>query len=362
MPSSTQVAEHVSAHPVSTHPVPVLPPQQREDPGLALPGVERQTPRTREDLVPFVADGLIAGLSQNLGTIEEEPAKVGLHSGRSDMVDLPSTLLQSRAATMALEAIDSPAPPVVWPAKLDVLGVEISITTYQELSRLFVDAGRRNEPALATFLPVHGVITAATDPNYRYRINAFDVVAPDGQPVRWALNWLHKAGLSDRVSGPELMLRVCDQAALEGVGIYLYGSTNDTLDRLRANLQTRCPGIRIVGAESPPFRPLTADENQAAVERINASGAGLVFIGLGLPRQDFFAHKNRYAIKGVQLCVGAAFDFHAGKKKLAPPWMQKSGLEWTYRLIQEPRRLWKRYLVTNTLFVYLMTRRMLRRA
>jgi exopolysaccharide biosynthesis WecB/TagA/CpsF family protein len=281
------------------------------------------------------------------------PAKVPPRSGRSVGVESPNVMLAAPPTTM---------PATLWPVRMDVLGVEVSVTSYDELCRLFIAAARRNEPALASFLPVHGVVTAAMDKGYQYVINAFDVVAPDGQPVRWALNWLHKVNLSDRVSGPHLMLRLCARAAIEGVGIYLYGSTDDTLKKLAANLKDLFPAIRIVGVESPPFRPLTREENDSVIDRINDSGAGLVFIGLGLPRQDFFAHQNRHRIKAVQLCVGAAFDFHAGKKKLAPVWMQNTGLEWTYRLLQEPRRLWKRYLVTNTMFVYLMTRRLLRGA
>ena len=247
---------------------------------------------------------------------------------------------------------------VRWPAKYDVLGVEVSATSYDELARLFITAAKRGQSALATFLPVHGIVTGAFEADYRYRINAFDVVGPDGQPVRWALNKIHKAGLKDRVYGPEMMMRLCGKAAEEGVAIYLYGSTNEVLGKIKAQLEDRYPAIKIVGVESPPFRPLTAEENDEVANRINASGAGLVFIGLGCPRQDVFAHENRHRIKAVQLCVGAAFDFHAGTKKTAPAWMQKRGLEWLYRLTQEPGRLWKRYLVTNTAFVYLMTRRL----
>lgn len=336
---------------------PASPPGLVDDQNLS-PSIGRDT------LVPFVASGLIAGLKDELLTpaqthndaiedaiesrITENPAKVTAQSGRSEVVQ-SSTAMPSRSQMHS----------IAWPFKKDVLGVEISITDYDELCRLFIAAAQQREPALASFLPVHGVVTAAMDPNYRHRINAFNVIAPDGQPVRWALNWLHDAQLPERVSGPELMLRLCEAAADEGVGIYLYGSSNDTLEKLQANLESRFPDLRIVGVESPPFRALTPEENDAAIDRINASGAGLVFIGLGLPRQDFFAYQNRHRINGVQLCVGAAFDFHAGKKKLAPAWMQKSGLEWTYRLIQEPRRLWKRYLVTNTMFVYLMTKRLL---
>jgi len=245
-----------------------------------------------------------------------------------------------------------------WPQKFDVLGVEVSATNYDTLARLFIGAAKRGESALATFLPVHGIVTGALDPAYRYAVNAFDVVGADGQPIRWTMNLLHRAGMTDRVYGPEMMKRLCGRAAAEGVSIYLYGSTEEVLAALSEKLRDWFPAIRIVGTESPPFRPLTPEENAAAVARINSSGAGLVFIGLGCPRQDFFAHENRHTIKAVQLCVGAAFDFHAGTKKMAPPWMQKRGLEWLFRFTQEPGRLWKRYLLTNTAFMFLLTRRL----
>jgi N-acetylglucosaminyldiphosphoundecaprenol N-acetyl-beta-D-mannosaminyltransferase len=296
-------------------------------------------PITREDLIPFLSQGMTVDLAAT--------AKVPPRFGRSEDVvaEKPNIARPSSSS-------------ILWPEKKDVLGVEISLTNYDELARLFIAAAKRREPALATFLAVHAVVTAALDPSYRYRINAFDVVGADGQPVKWALNTLHKARMSERVCGPSMMLHLCEKAADAGVGIYLYGSTEKTLAKLKANLEDQFPTIQIVGTESPPFRPLTPEENEEACDRINASGAGLVFVGLGCPRQDVFAHQNRNRIKAVQLCVGAAFDFHAGNKKMAPAWMQKYGLEWTYRMLQEPRRLWKRYLVTNTAFILLMTRRM----
>src|SRR5262249_33817743 len=140
-------------------------------------------------------------------------------------------------------------------------------------------------------------------------------------------------------------------AAAQGVPIYLYGGNPVVLEQLQANLRKQFPELLIAGAESPPFRVLTREEDESVVERINASGAQLVFIGLGCPKQDHFAHEHRDRIRAVQLCVGAAFDFLAGTKKTAPAWMQRHGLEWLYRLCQEPRRLWKRYLVTNSIFV-----------
>lgn len=256
---------------------------------------------------------------------------------------------------MTLIAMQSAPPrsaaPPAWPRKLDLLGVGISPTTYDEAVRLILDAAEQGRPAVVACQAVHAVVTAGRDGELRRRVNSFELVAPDGQPVRWAVNWLYRAGLADRVYGPELMLRLCREAAHRGVAIYLYGGTPEVLAQLRRRLTRDCPGLRIAGGESPPFCPLTEDEDRQVVERINASGARLVFIGLGCPKQDHFAYEHRERLAAVQLCVGAAFDFHAGVKPMAPPWMQRHGLEWLFRLCCEPRRLARRYLVTNTLFV-----------
>jgi N-acetylglucosaminyldiphosphoundecaprenol N-acetyl-beta-D-mannosaminyltransferase len=241
--------------------------------------------------------------------------------------------------------------PTLWPRKCDLLGVHVSATTYDEVCDVIVSAVRAEQPAVVSFHAVHAIVTSNQDGDLLRKVNKFDLVAPDGQPVRWALNRLYNAGLRDRVCGPELMLRLCDRAALEGIPIYLYGSSPEVIKALSENLIGRYDGLVIAGAESPPFRKLTAEEDQEMVDRINDSGAGIVFIGLGCPKQDHFAADHQDRIRGVQVCVGAAFDFHAGVKKPAPVWMQRRGLEWVYRLIQEPRRLWRRYLVTNTLFV-----------
>ena len=174
------------------------------------------------------------------------------------------------------------------------------------------------------------------------------------------LNKFHKTELTDRVYGPEFTIRMCAAAAEAGVPIYLYGSSPEVIELLAKNLIEKYPKLIIAGKESPPFRPLTPEEDAAVIERINQSGAKLVFLGTGCPKQEIFAYNHRDSIKGVQLCVGAAFDFHAGKKKIAPAWMQKRGLEWLYRLCSEPKRLFKRYMVTNSIFVMLALREMFR--
>ena len=238
-----------------------------------------------------------------------------------------------------------------WPQKFDVLGVGISAAGYDTAVELVIEAGRRRQSAVVSHFAVHAVVSAAEDANLREQVNTFDLVAPDGQPVRWALRWLYKIRLHDRCYGPEMMARVCQRAAAEGISIYLYGSTNEVLAKLGENLTARDPELQIAGSESPPFRALTPAEEDAMVCRINDSGAGIVFIGLGCPKQDRFAARFRNRLHAVQICVGAAFDFHAGTKKSAPPWMQRRGLEWLFRLWQEPGRLWRRYLTTNSVFV-----------
>ena len=239
-----------------------------------------------------------------------------------------------------------------WPARVNVIGSVVTPTTYEEAVEVICAAGLRNESAVVSCHAVHAVVTAACDPALREKVRTFEMVTPDGQPVRWALNLLHKAGLKERVYGPELTLRLCRRAEELELPIYLYGAAESTLEKLIANLKTMFPNLVIAGSESPPFRQLTEEEDAAVVERINRSGAGIVFIGLGCPKQDHFAHDHRDRIKAVQVCVGAAFDFHAGTLAQAPAWMQRRGLEWFYRLYKEPRRLFRRYLTTNSIFLW----------
>lgn len=243
--------------------------------------------------------------------------------------------------------------------KRDLFGVGVTAAGPGEVVDQVMDWAHDRRSATVDFMPVHGLMVAVRDEQHRARMNAFDIVACDGQPIRWALNRFHKADLDERVYGPTTMLKVCRRCAAEGVGIYLYGGRPEVLEELCLRLVEQLPELKIVGAESPPFRALTQEEDRKVIKRINASGAGVVFLGIGCPRQEEFAAEHRGALRGVQMCVGAAFDFHAGAVKQAPAWMQQRGLEWLYRLTREPGRLWKRYLVTNSLFVMLYTRRML---
>jgi exopolysaccharide biosynthesis WecB/TagA/CpsF family protein len=187
-------------------------------------------------------------------------------------------------------------------------------------------------------------------------INGFEVACPDGHPVRIAMNHLCGAGLEDRVCGPDTCEILLLKASQQGISVFFYGSTPQTLEALEKNVLLRWPQLKIAGTHSPPFRPLTPGEEDEVANRINASGAGLVFIGLGAPRQSIFAARMQEKIHAGMLCVGAAFDFLAKTKRRAPQWMQKSGMEWFYRLVQEPRRLARRYTLTNSLFLLLLLR------
>lgn len=197
---------------------------------------------------------------------------------------------------------------------------------------------------------VHSVVTAGQDAAFGRVVEGADMATPDGAPVAWMLRKLGAVGQL-RINGPDLMWRYCEQAAKRNESIFLYGSTNETLAILQARLLAEFSGLQIAGAISPPFRALTAAEDAADVARINASGAGTVWVSLGCPKQEKWMAAHRGSVNAVMIGVGAAFDYHAGTIQRAPLWMQRNGLEWLHRLASEPGRLWKRYLVTNTLFV-----------
>src|SRR6185369_5019894 len=214
-----------------------------------------------------------------------------------------------------------------------------------------VKAAGEGRPFSVSALAVHGIMTGFQDPAHSRRLNGLDLVVPDGQPVRWALRWLHGKRLADRVYGPNLTLYTAKAMAEAGMGIYLYGSQPSVLEKFSANLKARFPALIISGSEPSRFRRLDAAERQAVIERIKASGAKAVFVGLGCPRQEVWAFEYREALSMPILAVGAAFDFHAGTLPQAPKALQDRGLEWAFRLLHEPKRLWRRYLILNPLFL-----------
>ena len=228
-----------------------------------------------------------------------------------------------------------------------VLGVLVDAIDYEAATEKVLRAAREQRPLALTALAVHGVMTGVQDKAHGARLNAFDVVTPDGQPVRWALNLLHRAALPDRVYGPTLTLEVLRGCAAEGLPVYLYGSTAETLDRLVLALTAMLPALKVAGAEPSKFRAAEPGEDRQIANRIRASGARVVLVGLGCPRQELFAYAMRPLVDAPLLAVGAAFDYHAGNLRKPPPWMQRRGLEWLWRLGLEPRRLWRRYVILN---------------
>jgi N-acetylglucosaminyldiphosphoundecaprenol N-acetyl-beta-D-mannosaminyltransferase len=241
---------------------------------------------------------------------------------------------------------------VIHRGKRSILGVGISVVDYEAAVRCIIDAAHEAKPFAVSALAVHGVMTGARDILHRYRLNRLDLVAPDGQPVRWALRFLHGERLRSRVYGPDLMLHVCAAAAKERLPIYLYGSRPEVLRALTESLQARFPEILIAGAAPSRFKRVTPNENAEIMKQIRASGARIVFVGLGCPRQEVWVYENRLNLSIPAVAVGAAFDFHAGVSKQSPVWMQDRGLEWLYRLLQEPQRLWRRYLLLNPLYCW----------
>lgn len=233
-----------------------------------------------------------------------------------------------------------------------VLGINVHAVDYDYAVAQILAAARERRPLAVSALAVHGVMTGVLDPEHARRLNGLDLVVPDGQPVRWALGWLHGRRLPDRVYGPELTLRAARALAAEGLSVYLYGSTPGVLERFARNLQAQFPGLRIAGSEASRFRQTTPDEQREVSRRIRDSGASAVFVGLGCPRQEVWAFEYRDLIGMPILAVGAAFDFHAGTLAQAPGALQRAGLEWLFRLFREPRRLWRRYALLNPLFVW----------
>lgn len=197
---------------------------------------------------------------------------------------------------------------------------------------------------------VHGVVTALAQSKLRKAINGADMATPDGKPIAFALA-LQGFQRQPRISGPDLMLKCCERAAESGVSVFLYGGTPENLTALVDKLKRSYPELKIADAYAPPFRQLSREEDDEVIRMINASGAGLVFVGLGCPKQELWMAKHKGRIHAVMLGVGAAFDFHSGKVRRAPHWMQNLGLEWLSRLLSEPKRLWRRYLITNSLFI-----------
>jgi N-acetylglucosaminyldiphosphoundecaprenol N-acetyl-beta-D-mannosaminyltransferase len=256
---------------------------------------------------------------------------------------LPSRLLSPPQETAA---------PPTSPREVSVLGVPLALTDYDDTMEWMDAAIAHGEKGYICVAATHTVMVCDEDPEFREAVLNSSLTVPDGQPLVWAMNALG-GNLTDRVYGPDLMARYCERSASNGTRMYLYGGRNQgALVQLALNLRQSYPGLKIVGGYSPPFRDLSAEEEDAIIDEINGTQADIVWVGVGAPKQEKWMAAMRSRLDApVLVGVGAAFDFHAGLVPQAPEWMQSAGLEWLYRMAQEPRRLGPRYVRYNPRFV-----------
>jgi exopolysaccharide biosynthesis WecB/TagA/CpsF family protein len=244
--------------------------------------------------------------------------------------------------------------------KYNLLGVYIDAVDYASAVSRIVAAAEKRQPYGVSALAVHGVMTGVLDPTHRHRLNRLEMIVPDGQPVRWGLNIMHRTQLADRVYGPNLMLETCRAATAQELPVFLFGGKQELLDELEKKLLDKFPNLKIVGKRASKFRCLDTNEKRELIDEILHSGAQITFVGLGCPRQEIWAYEFKDALQMPVLAVGAAFNFHAGQLAQAPSYLQRVGLEWFFRFLKEPVRLWKRYLLLNPLYVSLFCLQLLR--
>ncbi len=241
-----------------------------------------------------------------------------------------------------------------------VLGASIDALSWNDAIERIIGWAAVRESRYVCICNVHSVVTATRDPEFKSVINNADMSTPDGAPIAWTLRRFGCA-TQERVNGPDLMWKYLAEAERLGQSVFFYGSTQKTLGRLQEHIAASFPRLQVSGMHSPPFRPLSDDEDEAEVDMINRSGANVVFVGLGCPKQEKWMAAHRGRVNAVMIGVGAAFDYHSGTVKRAPLWWQRNGLEWLYRLGSDPQRLLKRYMVTNTLFIIGLSRQLITR-
>jgi N-acetylglucosaminyldiphosphoundecaprenol N-acetyl-beta-D-mannosaminyltransferase len=239
----------------------------------------------------------------------------------------------------------------------EILGIPISMTDYSQAMEVMDGMIARRERGYVCCAPVHALMVAQRDPETRAALRGASLTVPDGMPLVWAANLMGES-LGDRVYGPDLMTRYNERCRDHGHRVWLYGGRDQgSLAQLALNMHKANPGMRIVGGYSPPFRPLTESEEDEIARQINAAKPDVIWVGIGVPKQEKWMARMRDKLDVPVMCgTGAAFDFLAGRVSQAPPWMQRRGLEWTYRIAQEPRRLLPRYLYYNPAFVAAVSR------
>lgn len=236
--------------------------------------------------------------------------------------------------------------------KVEVTGVPVTALAFKEQIAEMLIWAKQRSGRIVCVANVHMLMEARCNQALRTALTKADLVTPDGMPLVWMMKRLGLVA-QDRVAGMDIFIAICQKSIEEGFSIYLLGSTQDVLERIQLRLQQDFPKLKLAGMESPPFRPLTDAENAEIVKRINDSGAGVTFVSLGCPKQECWMETHCDRIRSVMIGVGGVFPVYAGLKKYAPQWIRQTGFEWLYRLIQEPRRLFGRYLKTIPPFIWL---------
>lgn len=233
-----------------------------------------------------------------------------------------------------------------------VIGFPVTALPFNSQIDMILHWANKRKSKAVCVANVHMLMEAYSNPKFASVLEEADLVTPDGMPLVWLMNLVgnHR---QDRVAGMDILVAICERISAKNTSVFFLGSEPEVLERMRQRLNDEFPNLRIAGMEAPPFRPLTPEEDEAIVQKINHSGAGIVFVSLGCPKQELWINQHRGRINAVMLGLGAVFPVYAGLHKRAPIWIRRSGLEWLYRLVQEPRRLWKRYLQTIPPFLFL---------
>lgn len=240
-----------------------------------------------------------------------------------------------------------------------VLGMQINRGSYAQFVHSIIESARKRESAYVCVANVHMLMETYKNKKFAAVVNGAHFITPDGKPLTWALRLL-KGVRQERVAGMDLLPDLLKLAEERKIPVYFYGGQQETLDRTETYLEERFPLLSVAGLYSPPFRPLSISEEEDVIKNINRSGAKMVFVALGCPKQEKWMSSMQGRVHALMIGVGGALPVMIGTQKRAPGWMQKGGLEWVYRLLQEPRRLFSRYAITNSLFIYLLSKAYLR--
>jgi exopolysaccharide biosynthesis WecB/TagA/CpsF family protein len=245
--------------------------------------------------------------------------------------------------------------------KYSIFGLKYCVTDYEEASDLIIEHAKIRKSFTVACLPVHGLIEAYRSKDFNKAANHIDMIVTESYPIIWALNTVHNLKLRKRVVGADLSLYVLEKANTYNLKVFLFGSREYTIRKFAEFIKFKYPNVEICGMQSDRFRESTEKEDKMDIDLINSAGAQIVFVGRGCPRQEYWINSHKNQINASMIAIGAVFDWYAGTLRRAPKWMQNLSLEWLYRFMQEPRRLWKRNLITNSYYLFLMAKFILKK-